>query len=100
MPLWHNTCVFDTLEMRGRAVVIGVVNTEAPPTILPQGAIPFGVVRFLIIAFEAVREGGTLAFPFQLVLGYGSQLKAIFSFNVAPLVFWWSLCGMDTWEEG
>ena len=100
VPLWHDACVLDALEMGGRAVVIGMINVEAPPTVLPQGAIPFGVVRLLITTFEAVREGSALSLPFTLVFGYGTQLKAIFALNVTPLVFWWSLCCIDTWEEG
>ena len=99
VPFRHDACVLDALEMRCRAVVMGVVDTEAPPTVLPQGAIPFGMVRLFIITLETIREGGTLVFPFALVLGYGTQLKAIFSFNIAPLVFRWSLCCMNTWEE-
>ena len=100
MPLWHNACVLDALEMRGGAIVMGVVDAEAPPTVLPQGTIPFSVVGLFIATLETVREGGALVFPFQLVLGYGLQFKAIFTFNVAPLVFWWSLCCMDAREEG
>ena len=72
MPLRHDTCVLNTLKMGGGAVVMGVVNMEAPPTVLPQGAIPFGVVRFLIATFEAVGEGGALSLPFALVFGYGT----------------------------
>ena len=87
------------MKMRGGAIVVGMVDTEAPPTVLPQGAIPFGVVRFFIAALETIREGGALSLPFDLVFGYGTQLKAIFSFDVAPLVFWRPLCCMDTWEE-
>ena len=99
MPLRHNARVLDILEMRGGAVVMSVVNTEAPPAVLPQGAIPFGMVRFFVATLETVGEGGALSLLFALVLGYGMQLKAIFAFNVTPLVFWWPLCCMDAWEE-
>ena len=95
MPFWHHTCVFDTLEMWGGAIVMGVVDAETPPTILPQGAIPFGVVGFFITTLEAVREGGVLSLPFALVLWYGTQLEAIFSFDIAPLIFGWSLRCVD-----
>ena len=100
MPLQHDACVFHTLEMGGGAIVRGVINTEAPPAILPQGAIPFSVVRFLVTALETIGEGGVLAFSFAFVLGYGTQFEAIFAFDVTPLIFWGSLCCMDTWEEG
>ena len=72
MPFWHNARVFDALEMRDGAIIMGVIDVEAPPTILPQGAIPFGMVGFLITTLETVREGGALPFPFALVLGYGA----------------------------
>jgi len=72
VPLWHNTGVLDTLEVGGGAVVISVVHVETPSAILPQGAIPFSVVRFFVTTFEAVGERGALAFPFALVLGYGA----------------------------
>ena len=99
MPFWHDTHAFDALEMRGGAVVVSVVDTEAPPTVLPQGAVPFGMIGLFVAAFETVRERGALSFPFTLVFGYGAQLKAIFSFDVAPLIFRWSLRCMNTWEE-
>ena len=72
MPLWHNTCVFDALEMGGRAVIVGVVDAEAPPTVLPPGAIPFSMVRFFVVALEIVGERGALSLPFALVFGYGA----------------------------
>ena len=72
VPLRHDACIFDALEMRGGAVVVGVVDAEAPPTILPQGAIPFCMVGFLITALETIRERGALAFPFALVFGYSA----------------------------
>jgi len=72
VPLGHNASILDTLEMGGGAVVIGVVDAEAPPTVLPQGAIPFGMVGFFIAALKAIGEGGMLTFPFALVLGYGA----------------------------
>ena len=100
MPLRHDACVLDTLEMRGGAVIVSVVDMETPPAVLPQGAIPFGVVGLFVAAFETVGEGGVLSLSFALVFRYSAQLKAIFALNVTPLVFWWSLCCMDTWEEG
>jgi len=35
MPLGDNAGVLDTLIMGGRAVVVSVVNAEAPPAVLP-----------------------------------------------------------------
>ena len=99
MPLWYDTCVLDALEMGGRAVVMGVVDAEAPPTVLPQRAIPFSMIRFFVATLEAVGEGGALSLPFALVFGYSVQLEAIFSFDVTPLIFGWSLHCMNTWEE-
>ena len=99
MPFWHNARVFDTLEVRGGAIVMGVVDTKAPPTVLPQGAVPLSMVRLFIAALEAIGEGGALSFPFALVLWYGVQFKAIFTFNIAPLIFRWSLRCVDMWEE-
>ena len=100
VPLWHNACTLDTLKMWGGAVVVGVVNAEAPPTVLPQGTIPFGVVGLFIVTLETVRERGTLSLPFEFVFGYGAQLETVFSFNIAPLVLRRPLCCMDTWEKG
>jgi len=54
--------------MGNRAVIVGVINVEAPTTVLLQGAIPFGMVRLFITAFEAIGERGALAFV-TLVLG-------------------------------
>ena len=78
---------------------MGVVDAEAPPTVLPQGAIPFSVIGLFVAAFETIGERGALPFPFALVFGYGAQLEAVFSFDVAPLVFGWPLCCVDSWEE-
>ena len=99
MPLWHNARVFDALEVRGGAIVMGMVDTEAPPTVLPQGTVPLGMVGLFVAALETIGEGGALSFPFALVLWYGLQLEAVFSVDVAPLIFGWSLRCMNTWEE-
>jgi hypothetical protein len=40
--------------MRGRAVVMHMVNGKTPATDLPQGAVVFIVVRQVLIALEAV----------------------------------------------
>ena len=100
VPLWHNARVFDALEVRGGAIIVGVVNTEAPPTVLPQGAVPFSVIGLFVTALETIGEGGALSFPFDFVFGYGAQLEAVFSFDIAPLIFGWPLCCVDTWEKG
>ena len=81
--------------MGNRAVVVGVINMEAPVTVLLQGAIPFGVVGLLITAFEAVGEGSALALV-TLVLGDGAQLKTILAFDVTPLALRRSLGSEDT----
>jgi len=90
VPLRDDACIFCALVMGGRAVFMSVVNTETPLTILPQGAIPFIVVGFLITTLEAVGEGGVLALV-GLVFWNGAQLQAIFSLDIASLVFWWTL---------
>jgi len=71
MPLRDNTYFPSALVMGGGAVIIGVVYAKAPPTVLPQGAIPFIMVGFFVATFEAIGEGGVLAFM-TLVLGYGT----------------------------
>ena len=71
MPLGDDTCIFDALVMGGGAVIMSVINVEAPPTILPQGTIPFSVIRFFIATLEAVREGGAFALV-GLVFGDGA----------------------------
>ena len=100
VPFRYDTCIFDALEMRGGTIVMGVVNAEAPPTVLPQGAVPFSMVGLFIAALETVGEGGALSFPFDLVSGYGTQLEAVFSFDIAPLIFRWPLCCVDAREKG
>jgi len=50
------------------AIVVGVIDMEAPTTVLPQGAVPFSMVRLFIPAFKAIGEGGALALV-TLVLG-------------------------------
>jgi len=85
VPLWNDAHVSSTLVMGDGAIIMSVINMEAPSTILPQGAIPFGMVGFFITAFEAVREGGALALV-TLVFGNCPQLEAIFALNVAPLI--------------
>jgi len=61
MPLGDDAGVFDALIMGGGAIIMSVVNAEAPSTILPQGAIPFGVVWLFVTTFEAIGEGGAFA---------------------------------------
>jgi len=60
VPLGDDAGVFDALIMGGRAVVISMVNAEAPPTVLLQGAVPLGVVGLFVATFEAIGEGGAL----------------------------------------
>jgi hypothetical protein len=44
--------------VRSGAVVMRMVSSEAPTTDLPQRAVVLVVVGRVLIAFEAVREGG------------------------------------------
>jgi hypothetical protein len=52
--------------MRGRAIIMRVVRSEAPAADLPQRAVVLIVIGRVLVAFEAVREGsgrpGPLAF--------------------------------------
>ena len=89
MPLWHNACVLNILEVGGGAVVVSVVGMEAPPIVLPQGTIPFTMVGLLVAILKAIGEGGVLVLSMALVCRYGTQLKAVFTFDVTPLVFRW-----------
>jgi len=57
--------------MGGGAVIMGVVDAEVPPTVFPQGAVSFSMVRLFVTTLEAVGEGGALSLPFALVFGYG-----------------------------
>ena len=68
MPFQNDASILSALIIGDRTVVMGVVNVEAPTTVLPQGAIPFSMVRFFVTAFETVGEGGALALM-TLVLG-------------------------------
>jgi len=95
MPLGDDTGIFDALVMGGGAIVMDVVNAETLSAILPQGAIPFGVVRLGVAAFETVREGGAFSFV-SLVFRDGVCFEAVFSFNVAPFIFRGSLSGENT----
>jgi len=92
VPLGDDTGVFDTLVMGSGAVVMSMVYAETPPTVFPQGAIPFGVVGLFVAAFEAIGERGALTLA-SLILRDSVCFKAIFSFDVTPLVFGWPLSG-------
>jgi len=94
VPLGDNAGVFDALVVGGRTIVVSVVDLEAPSAVLPQGAIPFGVVRLFVATFETIGEGGTLALV-GLVFRDGTCFQTIFSFDVAPLIFWWPLSSED-----
>jgi len=94
VPLGDDAGVFNALVMGSGAVVVSMVNAETPPTVLPQGAIPFGVVRLFVAAFEAIGEGGALTLV-SLILRNSMCFKAILSFDVTPLVFGWPLSGED-----
>jgi hypothetical protein len=43
--------------MRSRAIVMRVVRGEAPAADLPQRAVVLIMIRRILIAFEAIREG-------------------------------------------
>ena len=94
MPLGNDAGVLDTLVVGGGAIIMSVVDTEAPSAVLPQGAVPLGVVGLLVATFEAIGEGGALALV-GLVFWDGRGLQTVFSFDVAPLVFWWPLSSKD-----
>ena len=100
MPLRHDAGIFNALKVGGGTIVVSVINTEIPSAVLPQGAVPFSVVGLLITTLETVGKRGALSFPFAFVLWYGMQLQTVFTFDIAPLVFRWSLCCMNLWEEG
>jgi len=61
MPLGDDAGIFNALIVGGGAVIMSMVNAEAPPTILPQGAIPFSVVWLFVATFETIGEGGVFA---------------------------------------
>jgi len=94
MPLGDNTGVLDTLVMGGGAIVVSVVDLEAPSTVLPQGTVPFSVVGLFVATFETIGEGSLFALV-SLVFWDGAQLQTIFAFDVTPLVFWWPLSSED-----
>ena len=94
VPLRDDAGVFNTLVMGSGAVVVSMVNAETPPTVLPQGAIPFGVVGLFVAAFEAIGEGGALTLV-SLILRDSACFKAILSLDITPLVFGWPLSGED-----
>ena len=56
--------------MGGGAIIVSVVNMEAPMTVLPQGTVPFSVVRFFVTALETIRERGMFVLM-TLVFGDG-----------------------------
>jgi len=85
--------------MGDRAVIMGVVNVKAPVAVLPQGVIPFGVVRLFITALETIWEGCALVLV-AFVFWYSLQLKAIFTLNVTLLILGWPLSCKNMWEEG
>jgi len=95
VPLGDDAGIFDTLIVGSGAIVMGVVNAEAPSAVLPQGAVPFGVVRFLVATLETVREGGALALV-SLIFRDGTCFQTVLPLHVTPLVLWWSLGSEDT----
>jgi len=96
VPLRDDTGVFDTLVMRGGAVIVSMVNAEAPSAVLPQGAVPFSVIWLLVATLETIREGSALVLV-GLIFGDSMCFQTVFSFDVAPLVLWWSLGSKDMW---
>jgi len=95
VPLWDDACLPCALVMGNGTIVVSVVNMEAPSTVLPQGTIPFSMVRFFVTALETIGEGGAFALV-TLVFEDSVQLEAIFSFDVTPLIFRWPLSSKDT----
>jgi len=94
VPLRDDAGVLDTLIMGGGAIVMSMVDPEAPSAVFPQGAIPFSVVWLFVAAFEAIGEGSALALV-SLVFRDGACFQAVFSFNITPLILWWSLGSKD-----
>jgi hypothetical protein len=79
--------------VRGGAVIMGVVSGKAPATDFPQGAVVLVVVGRVLIAFEAVREGGggpgPLAFltweEVEASLWHCPTLETVMSIFIGPL---------------
>jgi len=94
VPFGDDAGVFNALVMGGRAVVVSMVDMEAPLAVLPQGAVPFGVVGLLVATFVTIGEWGMFALV-GLVFRNSACLQTIFSFDVAPLIFWWPLSSED-----
>jgi len=90
VPLWDDTYIPSALVVGNGAVIVSVINMEAPATVLPQGAIPFSIVGLFVTALKTVREVSALALV-TLVLGDGVQLEAIFTLDITPLILGWSL---------
>jgi hypothetical protein len=67
-------------------VMVSVVNAEAPVTEFPEWALSLWVVGVLLIALEAVREGGGLT---MLML---AQYKVLAALSIVAFVFWSFSC--------
>jgi hypothetical protein len=66
--------------VRGGAVIMRMVSSEAPTTDLPQRTVVFVVVGRVLIAFEAIQEGGG-----------GSRPLAFLTREEAEVSFWYCL---------
>jgi hypothetical protein len=67
MPGRNYAFPHDASMVRGGTVVMRMVSSEAPMTDLPQRAVILVVVRRVLIAFKAIREGGGRSRPLVLL---------------------------------
>jgi hypothetical protein len=67
MPGGDHTFLYNTSMVRGRAVIMHMVSSKTPAANLPQGAVIFIVVGQVLVAFEAIWEGGGRPRPLMLL---------------------------------
>ena len=110
VPRRNDTPIFNALVMRGGAVVMRVICSQAPTANFPQGAVAFVVIWGLFIALQAVWKWGRGSRALTLLAGEETNVlpfnsatfKAVASFSWRPL-FWlvgWSLSSMNAGYEG
>jgi hypothetical protein len=93
VPRRDHTFLHDASVMRGGAVVMCVVSSEAPVANLPQGTVIFIMVGQVLVTFEAVRERGGGPGPLMLLtreeanasLQDCSTLETVASIFIDPL---------------
>jgi hypothetical protein len=67
MPRGDHAFLHDTSMVRSGAVIMRMVSGKTPVANLPQGTVIFIVVWRVLIAFEAVWEGGGRPGPLMLL---------------------------------